>query len=89
MFIHLGGSRMISVREVIAILDAEAAGQGAGSGLFLDGAVQSGRIETVVPGEVKSYVITRDRIYASPVSSATLKKRAEAAGKPWKQVRDS
>jgi extracellular matrix regulatory protein B len=73
---------MISVREVIAILDAEAAGHEPDPGSFLERAGREGRIEPVTSGDVKSYVITRDRVYASPISSATLKKRAELAQIP-------
>lgn len=76
MFIHLGGNRMISVNEVIAILDATVKKSSFTSSPFFTHAKQHGWIEMISQEEVKSYVITDYKIYASPISSLTLKKRA-------------
>ncbi|MFC7440175.1 extracellular matrix regulator RemB [Laceyella putida] len=84
MFIHLGGSRMIRIREVVAILDAGAAEQAANETHFVQIAKNEGRMEHISPDEIKSYVITKDRVFASPISSTTLKKRADQSQKSWK-----
>ncbi|AUS07402.1 DUF370 domain-containing protein [Laceyella sacchari] len=84
MFIHLGGSRMICIREVVAILDAGATEQAPNEAHFVQLAKKAGRLEHISPDEVKSYVITKDRVFASPISSTTLKKRADQSQKPWK-----
>lgn len=76
MFIHLGGSRMIRIRDVIAILDANAHLTG-----YIDIAKREGRVEQISLEEMKSYVITSDKVYASPISSMTLKKRAQESQK--------
>jgi len=77
MFIHLGGNRMISVNEVIAILDATVKKSSFTSSPFFTHAKQHGWIEMISAEEIKSYVITDYKIYASPISSLTLKKRAQ------------
>jgi extracellular matrix regulatory protein B len=79
VFIHLGGSRMICIREVIAILDANVAKSATPP--FLNACHQKKKIEHLSPDEIKSYVITTHHIYASPISSTTLKKRADLTQK--------
>lgn len=79
MFIHLGGNRMISVNEVIAILDATVKRSSFTSSPFFAHAQQHGWIEKISQDEIKSYVVTDYKIYASPISSLTLKKRAQAS----------
>lgn len=76
MFIHLGGNRMISVNEVIAIIDATVKRFPFTNSPFFTHANQHGWVETISAEEIKSYVITDYKIYASPISSLTLKKRA-------------
>lgn len=77
MFIHLGGNRMISVNEVIAIIDATTKQKMSFMNHpFFNSAEQDGWMEKIEGGETKSYVVTDYKIYASPISSLTLKKRA-------------
>jgi hypothetical protein len=74
---------MIRIREVIAILDAGVLSE-SGDCAFLELARQGGRLEKISADEVKSYVITYDRVFASPISSTTLKKRADSSQTSWK-----
>jgi len=87
MFIHLGGNKMISVNEVIAILDATVKKSSFTSSPFFIHAKQHGWIEMISDEEIKSYVITDYKIYASPISSLTLKKRAQACQLNGQQLR--
>jgi hypothetical protein len=83
VLIHLGGNRMIRIREVIAILDAGSE-ESADVLFFLERVRKEGKLERIAAEEgVKSYVITDNRVYASPISSLTLKKRAEHSQKTW------
>lgn len=73
MFLHLGGNRMISMNEVIAIIDAT------GGKTPFNEIVNTKKnrwLEKIEGGQTKSYVVTDYKIYASPISSLTLKKRA-------------
>ena len=69
---------MIRIREVIAILDANVAKSATTPFLNMK---QKRKIEHLSPEEIKSYVITTHHIYASPISSTTLKKRADQTQK--------
>jgi extracellular matrix regulatory protein B len=77
VFIHLGGSRMIRIGDVVAIVDAGGATTSGSRFSFIETAKKEGRLEKISTEEVKSYVITNVKVYGSPISSLTLMKRAE------------
>lgn len=75
MFIHIGGDTVVSTKEVISILDHQTVKSSKTNKEFLQD-----KRKTVVDHsveETKSYVITQDAIYCSPISSLTLKRRAQ------------
>ncbi|MBX6395567.1 MAG: DUF370 domain-containing protein [Alicyclobacillaceae bacterium] len=76
MFIHLGGDIMVPAKEVIAILDAKMTEVCDDTRNFLHLADEDGFVVRIEPGEGKSLVITTRKVYISPISSLTLKKRA-------------
>jgi len=77
VFLHLGGNTVIPVKDLVAILNLETTKQGAATREFLQVVQDEGFIYRVVePGKEKSFVITSDTIYLSPISAATLTKRA-------------
>ncbi|WP_268766655.1 extracellular matrix regulator RemB [Kroppenstedtia eburnea] len=81
VFIHLGGNKMIRISEVITILDAGNRRSPITLIPFLDEVERQGRMERITTQEeVKSYVVTRTGVYASPISSLTLLKRAQQGG---------
>lgn len=66
---------MVSTKEVISILDHQTVKSSKINKSFLHE-----KLRTVVDHseeETKSYVITQDAIYCSPISSLTLKRRAQ------------
>jgi hypothetical protein len=75
MFIHIGGDTMVRLREVIGIFDAQARENPATAEL-LSRLEREGAMEVVDVGEIKSYVVTDCKVYGSPISSLTLKRRA-------------
>lgn len=78
MFIHLGGNKMIRTSEVITILDAGSRVPLSTLRPFLEKAKTQGRLEEITAQEeIKSYVVTAEMIYASPISSLTLMKRGQ------------
>lgn len=66
MFLHLGMNQMIRIHELVAIISVK--DQKASS---LPYVVESDQAE-----EIKSVVVTTNRVYPSPISSLTLMKRA-------------
>lgn len=75
MFVHLGGEKVIRSSEIIAIFDMTI-DQAKISKQFLNQSVKLNKSEVIGDEEPKSLVVTDSRIYYSPISSATLKKRA-------------
>lgn len=75
MYIHLGGEKIIRSSELIGIFDRNIDQESVISKQFLTEALQSRKVETISEEETKSIVVTKDRVYYSPISSTTLKKR--------------
>jgi extracellular matrix regulatory protein B len=76
MFIHLGGDTVVRSKDVIAILDYHMKQSSKITRQFLQEAEQTGRIILLGNEQSKSFVITKDKVYCSPISSLTLKRRA-------------
>jgi hypothetical protein len=76
MYIHLGGEKVIRSRELIAIFDiaSEKPSKEPKSLLIHDDQVKI--VERIGEEEPKSLVVTETKIYYSPISSSTLKKRS-------------
>ncbi|MFZ5649535.1 MAG: extracellular matrix regulator RemB [Bacillota bacterium] len=76
MFLHLGGETIVPKKDVIAILDYKK-GFSIINKEFMEIAGDEGFILSISePGKEKSYIITSDKIYISPISCSTLKKRS-------------
>lgn len=76
MFIHLGGDKIIRASELIAIFDLSIEKSSKISKQFIQQANKDKRTEVIGEEECKSLVVTRGKVYYSPISSTTLKKRA-------------
>ncbi len=79
MFIHIGGDITVMARNVIAIIDAKRREQADDTQTFLQSMREQGTLVEIDETEKKSYVITDTTVYISPISSITLKKRAESS----------
>lgn len=77
MYLHLGGDRLVRLDDVVAILEAGASAARACAAR----AQARGAFEASAKGQVHAYVVTRDRVYASPISTATLLRRARLASR--------
>lgn len=76
MYIHLGGEKVIFSSELIAIFDVSIEKSSKISKQFLSHALENKNVIRIGEEESKSIVVTRDKVYYSPISSATLKKKA-------------
>jgi len=76
MFIHLGGEKIIRSSELIAIFDLSIENSSKVSKQFIEHAEKNKNVEVISQEECKSLVITTNKVYYSPISSTTLKKRA-------------
>jgi hypothetical protein len=76
MYIHLGGEKIIRTSQVVAIFDISIEHSSKLSRQFVAQAQKNRGVETIGEEEPKSIVVTDDRVYFSPISTSTLKKRA-------------
>ncbi|MCL6441998.1 MAG: DUF370 domain-containing protein [Alicyclobacillus sp.] len=76
MFIHLGGDTVVSTRDVIGIFDIQTQSSGLTQS-FLQYAQDRNAIAVVDHDEIKSFVVTPNKVFFSPISSGTLKRRAQ------------
>jgi hypothetical protein len=76
MFIHLGGEKIIRAAELIAIFDLSMEKTSKISKQFISHAEKEKKIEMIGEEDSKSLVVTVNKVYYSPISSSTLKKRA-------------
>jgi hypothetical protein len=76
MYVHLGGEYSISDRFIVGIFDMDSITSRQTDMIrFLTEAEKSGRAEYVSEEIPRSVVVTVDRVYFSPISTATLLKR--------------
>lgn len=75
MFIHLGDNVMVRSSDVIAILDRQLLKSSSIVNEYLD--FQQEKVVELSNGNTKSVVVTVDKVYFSPLSSSTLKKRSQ------------
>jgi regulator of extracellular matrix RemA (YlzA/DUF370 family) len=76
MFLHVGADVVVSLKQVIAILDLRSSLQGEATRELLAEARHKKRVTDISSGDAKSLVLTDSEIFLSPISSLTLMKRA-------------
>lgn len=77
MFVHLGGDTLVSTKKIVIILNYENNNK-ANNIIEFTKKIQGKRTVKKLEGDnLKSIVVTDNIIYLSPISSMTLKKRAE------------
>jgi hypothetical protein len=76
MYIHLGGDKVIRSRELIAIFDLTNGKSANLSNSDFGNAHLFNQAEKIGDEEPKSLVVTDSRVYFSPVSASTLKRRS-------------
>lgn len=77
MFLHVGADVVVSLKQMVAILDLKSIQGAESTREFLSQAYGRKQVIDVAGGDAKSLVLTDDGIYLSPISSLTLKKRAD------------
>ena len=76
MFTHLGGDTLILTKEILSIINIEEPIDLKVREYILQ-LIKLGKLKTTDYENYKSLVITEKQIYLSPISSLTLKKRAD------------
>ena len=82
MFLHLGGEIIVPLKDVVAIMDVKTRNNSESTAEFLTVAEEEGFV-VHLGGKVHSFVVTTDKVFLSPISTATLRKRAIEGGLQW------
>lgn len=81
MLLHLGGDEMVSLRDIISIMDFKISQMSKTTQEFLNIAQEEGFIKKISKEECKSFVLAevnnKTIVYFSPISSITLFKRMD------------
>ncbi|MFC7370814.1 extracellular matrix regulator RemB [Fictibacillus iocasae] len=80
LLIHLGEDEVIPAKEILAIMDYVSFTASALAKGFLSLQQEHNSLTSLGESVPKSVVITDRQVYLSPLSAATLKKRAEDKG---------
>lgn len=76
MYIHLGGEKIIRTSQLVAIFDISIEQSSKLSRQFVVHAQKNKEVEAIGEEDHKSIVVTENKVYYSPISTSTLKKRA-------------
>ena len=77
MFIHLGENTVITDEKIIGIFDMDTSTVNKATRDYLSLAEKNGRVEYVNYDLPKSFIVTDDKIYISPINTSTLNKRSK------------
>ena len=77
MFIHLGENTVITDEKIIGIFDMDTSTVNKATRDYLSKAEKTGRVEYVNYDLPKSFIVTDDKVYISPVNTSTLNKRSK------------
>lgn len=75
LYIHIGGDAMVRTDDLVGIFDSRVQ-QSLITKAFIHKANETESNEILDVDEIKSFVVTKTKIFYSPISSSTLKKRA-------------
>lgn len=76
MYLHIGGDNIIPTQDVLMILDLEIVKSSQITKEFISLQESEKKIIDISDGQPKSFILTIDNCYLSPIASVTLKKRA-------------
>jgi hypothetical protein len=76
MYVHIGGESCIPDACIVGVFDLDATtAAGSVTREFLAREEEKGRVEAVAPEIPRAFVLTADRVYLTPVTAATIKRR--------------
>lgn len=75
MYIHIGEEVLVRAKDIIAILDKESVHSSENIQEFLQH--NEKHTENLSKNSFKSIVVTKEKVFLSPLASTTLKKRSQ------------
>ena len=76
MYINIGEEYVLKEKDIIAVFDMDKATVGKITRDYLNAAQKSGKIIYAGYDLPKSFIVTKDKVYISPLNTATVLKRA-------------
>lgn len=76
MYLHIGEDRVLNSRDIIGIFDMDTSTVNKATRTYLNQAEKNNKIVYVNYELPKSFIVTGDKIYVSPLNTSTLKKRS-------------
>lgn len=77
VFIHLGENIVIEMKDVVAIIDGDLLKDSPILNEFVNMNHDNKKIVEISNGTAKSIVVTKNKVYFSPLSTVTLKRRSQ------------
>lgn len=77
MFIHLGENTVITDKNILGIFDMDTSTVNKATRDYLSKAEKDKKIKYVSYDLPKSFIVTDDFVYVSPINTATLNKRVK------------
>ncbi len=77
MFIHLGENTVVMDKEIIGIFDMDTSTVNKATRDYLSLAEKNGKVAYVNYELPKSFVVTDDAVYVSPLNTSTIYKRTK------------
>lgn len=78
MFLHIGEDTVITDKKIIGIFDMDTSTVNKATRDFLREAEKNGSVRYVNYDLPRSFIVTDEGIYISPINTATLNKRANS-----------
>jgi extracellular matrix regulatory protein B len=76
MYVHIGGECSVPERYLIGVFDLDATTTGSvDTRDFLSRAEREGRLDVLSADIPRTFVVTLDRVFLTPVAAATIRKR--------------
>ena len=78
MYVHIGGECSIPERFLVGVFDLDATTVGSEDTRgFLSRAEREGRLDVLSADIPRTFVVTLDRVYLTPVAAATIRRRIQ------------
>ncbi len=77
MYIHIGGEYAVLMQDIVGIMDIENTSTSRVTRDFLRKKEEEGKVITTSPDLPKSFVVTGEYVYITPVTAQTLEKRCK------------
>ena len=77
MYLHIGENTVINDRDIIGIFDMDTSTVNKATRDYLSNAEKNKMIEYVNFELPKSFIVTNEKIYVSPINTATLNRRVK------------